>query len=62
MRHAESRLVEDADESAPVRLGNRPYRGTKVDSLLYHDLLDCDSKPQTNSLRYLCQITLLREL
>ena len=26
MRHSKSRLVEDADESAPVRLGNRTYR------------------------------------
>ena len=37
----------------------------KVDSLLYHDLLDCDPTPQTNpdrSGRYLWQITPLREL
>ena len=34
----------------------------KVDNLLYHDLLDCDPTPQTNSSRYLWQITLLREL
>ena len=24
--------------------------------LLYHNLLDCDPNPQTNSSRYLCQI------
>ena len=28
----------------------------KVDSLLYHNLLDCDPNPQTNSLHYIWQI------
>ena len=51
-----SPIASGQAESAPVRLGNRPYRGAKVDSLLYHDLLDCDPSLQTNSLRYLWQI------
>ena len=29
----------------------------KGDSLLYHDLLDCDLIPRTNNLRYIGQIT-----
>ena len=29
---------------------------SKPNSLLYHDLLDCDTSLQTNSSRYICQI------
>ena len=36
MRHSKSRLVEDADESAPVRLENRTYRGAKVSIYFSH--------------------------